>query len=245
MENLNFETIDFIVKKMKEKQKFYSSTEDDLKKMLSFAKIKKFNKKEFIYKEEEDVKYFYIIIEGNVEIFKYTDKQTKRIFCVLSSGDDFGMPELAWDEYNINAYCLTDVKLAYITKSDFFNHILNIKSIVIDTFCSMGYIIGEMQQTLTITNAEEKIISYLNYLRKCNSFTKDGIIYVPRTITNEKIATILDLTRETVSRILNTYKYKKIIDITKDHFIIYDLQKIESISYDSIFVTGYYGTPKK
>ncbi|HPO49680.1 MAG TPA: cyclic nucleotide-binding domain-containing protein, partial [Spirochaetota bacterium] len=157
--------------------KFTASKENDIDFLFNFGFVKEFVKEQTVYKEEDDIYFFYIIIEGKVEIYKYTDKFMKRIFATLSKGDFFGIPELYEKKHIVNALCLEKTSLLCVKKEDYFNKILTNHNITLDLLRMSNGMLGEMQKTVITENAENKILSYLSYMKRKTGELKNGKIY--------------------------------------------------------------------
>ncbi|HOV13658.1 MAG TPA: Crp/Fnr family transcriptional regulator [Spirochaetota bacterium] len=235
---------DDIKKLLIKNMRLSNSTEEDLDIMLNFGFIKNYVKEQFVYKEDDKIEYFYIVIEGKVEIYKYTDKYLKRIFATLNKGDFFGLPELYEEKHLVNVLCLEKTKLLCIKKEDYFNNILKNHNIVLDLLRLSSRMIGDMQKTIITENAENKILSYLYYLKRKIGFSKNEKMYIPKKQTHEKIGEMLLLSRETVTRTLNSLKEKKIIDITADYYIVNDPKVFDDLAFFYDRMAGFYGSEK-
>ena len=79
---------------------------DIISQIIQNGILKTYQKNNFIYSEDEKLEYFYIIGNGKVEISKYTDKEFKKIFSFLTSGNFLGIPELFGEVHTVNAVCV-------------------------------------------------------------------------------------------------------------------------------------------
>lgn len=224
--------------------RFNNSNVNDIQIFFELGKIKSLNKDQFVYHEEEDVQFFYIIIEGKIEIYKYSDKYSKRIFATLNSGDFFGIPELYEEKHTVNALCLEKSKLLFIKKNDYFTKILSNQNIILDLLRMTSKMIGDMQKTIITENAENRILAYLNYLKRKIGFLENGKIYIPKKQTHEKIGEMLLLSRETVTRTLNSLKERNILDINNEYYILNNPKEFDELSLFYNRVTGFYGSEK-
>ena len=244
MENKGNEEYQDIKKLLIKNMRFTSSKESDIDLLFSFGFIKNFVKEEFVYREDEEIYFFYIIIEGKVEIYKYTDKYLKRIFATLNNADFFGIPELYEKKHIVNALCLEKTKLLCIKKEDYFDKILSNHNIVLDLLRMSSGMLGDMQKAISTENAENKILSYLSYMKRKAGVVKNDKIYIPRKQTHEKIGEMLLLSRETVTRTLNGLKEKKIIDVTNDFYILNNPIEFDNLSFFYDRMAGFYGSEK-
>ena len=55
---------------------FNTLPDDDINIIISLANFRTFNKDEYLFYQEDEVKYLYFIIDGAVDTFSYTDKES-------------------------------------------------------------------------------------------------------------------------------------------------------------------------
>ncbi len=168
-----------------------------------------------VYLENQPTEYIYVILDGLVEMSKYNDFEEKEHHIgVLSHADMFGNGELFFDEYYINTRAVGDVSLLRMKKDDFFNILLKIPAMNNFVMRSFAHIIRQRIFMIDWHSAQGKIYYYIFFL--CNEYgiMKKDQILIDHKITHEKIANILNLSREHVSRLMSQLVKDKIIDKT-------------------------------
>ena len=113
---------------------------------------------------------------------------------------------------------------------------------MMDTYKMQAHIICQLQKTLLIDNAANRVAGYILWMMKEKGIHRGGGIEIPRTLSFEKIAEALFMSRETATRMFARLKKEGIIDITDEHFIILDAKKLTDYSDSNEILTGYYGT---
>jgi len=204
--------------------------------------IKTYQKNNFIYSEAEYVDFFYIIANGKVEISKYTDKEFKKIFSFLTSGNFLGIPELFGEFHTVNAVCITSCEIISIPKEYFFTHLKNDAGFIFDLLKNCGLMIGDFQKSIVIESAETKILNYLKWVSIKHGQIKSGVFMIPRRHTQEEIADFLSLSRETVTKTMHHLKETGILtSISKDHYFA-DKELFEQKLSTIGGLVGLYGT---
>ncbi|OHD36091.1 MAG: hypothetical protein A2355_09640 [Spirochaetes bacterium RIFOXYB1_FULL_32_8] len=192
---------------------------DIISQIIQNGILKTYQKNNFIYSEDEKLEYFYIIGNGKVEISKYTDKEFKKIFSFLTSGNFLGIPELFGEVHTVNAVCVCPCEIISIPKDYFFNHLKNDSVFIFDLLKNLGLQIGDFQKSIVIESAETKILNYLKWMSIKHGLIQSGIYMIPRKHTHEEIADFLSLSRETVTKTIHHLKESGILtSISKDHY---------------------------
>ncbi len=200
---------------LKELYPFDDCDDNDLKEILPYFEEIKVKEGKPVYLENQPTDYVYIILDGLVEMTKYNDFEEKEYHeGVLSHADLFGNGEVFFDEYYINTKAVTDAKLLRMKKVDFFDHFLQIPALNAFVLKSFAHIIRQRIFMIDWHSALGKISYYIFFL--CNEYgiMKKERILIDHKITHEKIASILNLSREHVSRLLSQLVKNNVIDKT-------------------------------
>ncbi|MDA3900926.1 MAG: Crp/Fnr family transcriptional regulator [Spirochaetes bacterium] len=205
--------------------------DDDLLEFLSYSHFRKFRKGSYIFMEGEDVESLYIVSSGKIELNMNNHKFQEKIFSIIGPGQLLGLSEIfnCHQIHTTNALCEKDCTVAVVSREKFRSIITTLPSLSFAICIIMGNMIGELRHELSLSSAEAKIMSYLKNLMNNSLTTIDGHIQIPREVRYDKLAKILNITRETTSRVFKTLKDRKIIDIHKDYYIILDEEKIRGI----------------
>ena len=222
---------------------FTCSAPDDIRQILSLVRVQRYAAGQSIYSDSDPAENLFLVIKGRVELFKYSPARLmKAAFGVYDRGIFFGIPELFDENYYLNACALEDCEIGCITKSDFLEHVSRVYPFMMDLFKMQAHIITQLQKTLILDNANNRVASYLLWMINESGAEQGEVILVPRTLSFEKMASVLFMTRETVTRIFSKLKKDRILDVEPDRYIILDLQKLKEYSDTSDILTGYYGS---
>lgn len=181
---------------------------------------KKINKGEFIFFEGENPRFFHQIIIGEVKLFSTNGYGKELIQRVFKCGNSFGEPPLLLDKpYPSTAQATTTSVIIRICKKNLLN-LLNdhpeMTEKLLLVFAERIYSKSLSVNIWVSRTPEEKILNFLNKIRRENLGTCNGMV----PYTRQQIADFTGLRVETVIRTLIKMKKEKKIDII-DHKLYY------------------------
>ncbi len=208
---------------LKNIQLFSSLTDEELHQMSTEMSIKKFKKNEAILYEEDTNKYMYVVLSGKVKAVHVNEEGKEIILAIHQSGDFFGEISLI-DGKTVPAAVIAteDSTTAIISKKKFYAMLFINKKILqnlLQIFCSRLRESWDRVQLLNFKNASQRI--KMLFMMLCNSYgqgTNDGVTLKIK-LTHQNIADMTGLTRETVTRIIDTWQKKGELTILKNKFI--------------------------
>ncbi len=217
---------------------------DDLIKLIDMSHAVTYPAGSYVFMEGDTVSFMYIVVSGKIELNMNNHRFNEKIFSILGPGNLLGLSEIfnCHGVHTTNALCEEDCVLAAIPKADFRASICQMPSLTFAICIIMGNMIGELRHELSLTDAQTKVMAYLKNLIYNSTPAADGSVQVPRKITYDKLAKMLNITRETTSRVLKIMKDKGIIDIQKDSFTILDIEKINEAIPEHSCLTHYHDT---
>ena len=171
-----------------------------------------FKKNEIIFNEDQICEEMGIIISGEYIIQSLSFNGNEIIYAYLKEGDMFGQNLLFSDnnKYKGNVICIKPGEIQFINKNNLlyiFNKYPNILSIFLKKQSNSIISLNNNIKILSFESAEERLIFFLSNKGK----------YQYQTIT--KLAKILNLRRETLSRLIVKLIKKDVI--YKDDTYIY------------------------
>jgi CRP/FNR family transcriptional regulator len=207
--------------RIKEIPFFSHLDEDGLKKLKDISIIKKYNSKEILFFEGEEAKYLHILLDGIVRLYK-TNFKGNQIFLhqflpvsLIAELTNFeNIPYPATAEFTCSGEVLRiDYKKL---ENDFFkNPDLSLQ--IIKSLAGKLKIMSEVVTNEIVLTSEAKIAKFL---------VENGELF--STLKNTKVASLLNLTPETLSRTLTKFKKQELIRIEEDLEIV-NLDKLVEI----------------
>ncbi|WP_458701249.1 Crp/Fnr family transcriptional regulator [Sulfurospirillum sp. 1307] len=199
--------------RIKEIPFFSELSSKDLEKLKKISTIKKYNAKEIVFYEGDEPKYLHVLLDGILRLYK-TNYKGNQIFLHQFLPVSL-VAELANFEsiaYPASAEFVTKGEILLIDyerlESDFFkNPDLSLK--IIRSLAGKLKIMSEVVTNEVVLNSEAKIAKFI--VENKELFEK---------LKNTQIASILNITPETLSRTLTKFKSKDIILEDDKHKII-------------------------
>lgn len=202
---------------------FSKLTDEQLEKLKKISVIKKYKAKEILFYEGDAPIYLYVLLQGTLKVYK-TNHKGQQIF--LHQFYPGGLvAELANFEnipYPATAEFMSDSEVLRIDykalEKDFFKN-PEISFEIIKSLIAKHKILIDVIQKEVILTAEAKVAKFI---------LENGELF--KTLKNTQVASILNLTPETLSRTLSKFKSSEIIELDEKHHIkVLDKEKLEAI----------------
>lgn len=184
---------------------FSSLSQDQIKKIEKITKTKKYKKGEFLFFEGEKPKYLQILLNGIIKIYKTTQNGSEIIINHFYPTTMIAeMPCFEHMHYPATAVCETDAEILLIDYDIFEKEFLNDPAVSFNIIKSLSKKIKNLDETFTRTIT-------MNALQKCARFIYENEKLFC-DLKQKKIAQILNITPETLSRTIKKFKNEEILD---------------------------------
>lgn len=202
----------------------FSSLDDvQLAKLKKISVVKKYNAKEILFYEGDMPVYLYVLLQGTLKVYK-TNHKGQQIFLhqfypgglVAELANFENIPYPATAEFTSNSEVL---RIDYKSlEKDFFKN-PDISMEIIKSLIAKHKILIEIIQKEVILTADAKIAKLI---------LENAELFV--TLKNTQIASILNITPETLSRTLGKFKASDWIEIDDGHNVhILKKEKLEEL----------------
>jgi len=179
---------------------FENLNDDELEMLKSFSNIRSFTEGEILFYEKDEPKYFTLLIEGSLKIYK-TDLKNNEI--VLHNFAPFSpiaeMAVLEGMPYPATAAFLTDGKVLEIDFEKFKNEFLFNQSVTLNFFKSLSKKIKYLESVISLNIVLDSTARLAKYI--CEN--EDAL-----DMKNKELAQHLHMTPETLSRM-----FKKLVTL--------------------------------
>lgn len=209
--------------------------EPQLKEITEKINRRSYKKGEMIFFEGDISDKLYVINSGKVKVFKYTKEGKEQILYIVSSGDFLGdLSLLKKDEFKFNAEALEDVSICQLTKDDFDSVVRENPEIalkILEVLYERIFKLENLVQSLSTKDIEIRISGLLLGLIKDFGEPQGNIIKLDLPLSREDMANYIGVTRETISRKLNSMQEEGIITLQGNKTIILnDLEYLEDLN---------------
>jgi len=199
---------------------FSALTQSNLKELYNQTHIKNYSKDSIVFYEGDDSKYLHILLEGSVKLYKTTPKGTQIQINRLGAPDLIG-EYACFEKLPFPATCefVTNGAIGLLPFEVIYKHLSdpNFSMEIIKSLTGKVSLLSALVHKETVLSSEAKVADLM--LQKLSMFHR---------LKNNELASILNLTPETFSRILTKLK--------KEGIIVVENQKIVILNEDALYI---------
>ncbi|HIP18507.1 MAG TPA: Crp/Fnr family transcriptional regulator [Sulfurovum sp.] len=191
---------------------FSALTQENLKDLYNQTHIKNYSKDSIVFYEGDESNYLYILLEGSVKLYKTTPKGTQIQINRLGAPDLIG-EYASFEKMPFPATCefVTHGTIGLLPFEVVYKHLSdpNFSMEIIKSLTGKVSLLTALIHKETVLSSEAKVADLM--LQKLSMFHR---------LKNNELASILNLTPETFSRILTKLKKEKIIAVENQKIVI-------------------------
>ena len=205
---------------------FSSLSEDELAKLSELAIERKFEPGEFIFFEEDDPDWFYIVAEGRIKVLKHSSSGKELIIAFFGPGEMFG--EVAVFEnkaYPASAQAAAKTKVFGIRREDFLGFLTGRPQVALRIINILSGRLRDAQNRLRDLAGERVTQRLARTLLMLSSRLGSTLPF-----TRQEIADMAGTTTETAIRVMSRLKDGGIIRSARGKTIILNETKLRLLS---------------
>jgi CRP/FNR family transcriptional regulator len=213
---------------------FAGLREEDLKRMRSIALPKRLEKKEILFSDGEEARGFYVLLSGQVKLYKISPEGKEQILHVVSAPEAFAEAALFLEgSYPAFAEALTECQLLFFPKRHFLQLVEKNPQLSINMIVSLSHFLrkfASLIEELSLKEVSARVAKYLIDLSFKASEEGKNPKEVELDLRKSQLASKLGTISETLSRTLTKMKAKRMIDVKKNKVIILNREALEKIA---------------
>jgi len=188
--------------------------DEQLKKLQEISFIKEFKRGELLFYEGEEPRYLYILLEGTIRVYKTDFKGNEitlhyfhpvNMIAEVANFEDFPYPATAEFE--------TDGKVLAIDYNRFRNEFLRDPEVAFNVIKSLAYKIRILNDIIIQNLMMDAVARVAKFIDEHEDLFRE--------LKHNKVASLLNITPETFSRILKKFKDQGIIEKRDKELIIH------------------------
>ena len=193
--------------------------------------IKKYSKNDIIAIEGDICTSIGLVLDGNVDIKRTLGNKVIHVSS-FSKGDVFG-EVIAFSDINLypaTVIASSSCEIMFISKNDFIKFCTcneEFLSMFLNTLTNKIFLLNNSITNLTFSSIRQKICNFLINEHKIQKSKN-----IKLSMTKEKLSESLGTTRPSLSRELINMKELGLIDYSRSHILILDLEEIENLLID-------------
>lgn len=187
-----------------------------------------------LYREQEPSDALYILVNGEVKIYKSLPNGRQQIHKLAQiPGDLIACEDLFLDTYNSSAESLTPISVCAVRKQDLFQLVANHREVSDTLMHSMARNLNAYIRhiaNLGQKTALERVASYLVFLKQTHQERNLRSSELSESLTRTELADMIGVTQRTLIRSLRQLEDEETISLTKAGFIILNDSALEYLS---------------
>lgn len=209
---------------------FGGLSEDQLKAIQRIAIEKQFAKGEALISEGDTGSGFFIIVSGQVKIYKVSAEGKEQILHIYGPGQPFAeVPVFAGQRFPANAMALTKMRVLFLPRNAFVKLIEENPSLALKMLAVMSVKLREFTlqiENLSLKEIPARLATYLIFLSEEQG--NDEVVSL--TISKGQLASLLGTIPETLSRIFAKLTSQNLIRVDGRNFHLLDRQALEDLA---------------
>ncbi|MFC1558544.1 Crp/Fnr family transcriptional regulator [candidate division KSB1 bacterium] len=212
---------------------FSSLKEKDLKKLARLTSLHTYKSDNIILMESEAGISLYLIAKGSVKVSRMSIDGKEVILSILKEGDFFGeLSLLDGQARSATVTAIEDSELLILRRDDFLQIIKEHPELSI-------FLLKELARRIRKSDAQIKSLSLLNAAGRVGTvfiqsaetggIIRDGKAYITKLPSQQNIAGMTGMTRETVSRAVRLLIEEKLVSKSGTTIIIEDFEKFKEM----------------
>jgi len=199
-----------------------------------YLSLKRFDKKETLYKEGDSCTHLYILLSGEVKVYKTLPNGKQQIHKLVQvPGDLIACEDLYMNTHGSSAEALNDVAVCHLKCEDLRNSTQRYKEISDTLMQAMSRNLNSYIRhiaNLGQKSAVERLASYLVYLNDTHHQRHLKSTHLKDSLSRIELADMLGVTQRTLIRSIKHLEANDCISINRQGFFILDLDTLEKIS---------------
>ncbi|MEP7216657.1 MAG: Crp/Fnr family transcriptional regulator [Anaerolineaceae bacterium] len=198
--------------------------------LLRRIEVRSYGPRETILSEAEPCRGFLILRKGRARIYRSAPDGREQILRLLAPGDSFG--EVPVFDGGLNPASVESIESAealFISTAVFMETLdrnPTVALVLLRHFARRLRSFTELVEQISLQTVQNRIARYL-YLaaREEGVQTTEGVL-VPRTITQQDLASLVGSVREVVSRTLKVMEDDGLVEVRRKEFLVRDLDAL-------------------
>lgn len=209
---------------------FKNVSKETINAFIEYSEIKEYKSGETLFYDKEKVMNIYIVMSGNVSLYKINENGQKKVVFILNRGNLINEVIIQDLTSSINCDIFEDAKILCIER----NKLISImekdfelcKNIINSLSIKTRRMYRQLKNTPSSIKLEKKLAAKLYKLGKDYGIEYENKIMINMDITITYIADLLGSQRESVSRAIKVLQKNNLIEFNCKRLYIYDLQSL-------------------
>ena len=200
--------------------------------LLSQSIVRKFKPGEMVIGEEDPIRSFYVVISGQLKLYRSSAEGKEQTLQLLGPGDPFGLcTAFATESFPASAMAIEDSAVLLIPGTVMESAARQEPALLFNIIQILSQRLKnsmELIESLALKEIPERLASFLRHETAKNKSDKKAVIKL--TISQRELAKILGATPEALSRALRKMANKGILSTSGREINILDHESLEQLA---------------
>ncbi len=202
---------------------------DQMAAIGKIAVTRSYSRGETLFSEGDDGVGFYVMVEGQVKVFKLSPEGKEQILHIFGAGEPIGeVPVFTGTPYPASAETLAASRAAYFPKADFVRLIAANPTLALNMLAVLSRRLRQFTVQVEHLSLKEVPARLASYLLLLSGKTRRTRVTLP--ISKTQLASLLGTIPETLSRILTRMIAGGLIRMDRRHIDLIDPEGLEALS---------------
>jgi CRP/FNR family transcriptional regulator len=213
----------------------YSSlTREQISRLGCVFRPAHYRKNQILYFEGGSAQHLFALHFGLVKLVKPLENGKDRITGILYSGQIFGLEALAEKSYPLTAVTLRDSEICAAPREEFVSFLNSNPDIALGM---VRFLISELGRVRTqlidmsFKDARMKVATFLLSLVSPDTAAGNGAVSLTLPLSRQEISEILELSPETVSRTLTSFRREQLVIARGRHLTIQNRTGLNAVAH--------------
>ncbi len=213
---------------------FRSMKSDDIQRLGCVFRPARYRRNQILFFEGGVAQHLFALHSGLVKVVKSLENGKDRITGVLFPGELFGLEALTDAAYPLTAVALRDCEICAAPREEFSTFLQTNPGVAIGM---VQFLIGELERIrkqvtdMSFKDARMKVATFLLSLVTSDTPTNNGSVNLTLPLSRQEISEVLELSPETVSRTLSSFRREQLVMARGRHLVIQNRAGLEGVAH--------------
>jgi CRP/FNR family transcriptional regulator len=213
---------------------FRSLAREQIQRLGCVFRPARYRRNQILFFEGGMAQHLFALHTGLVKVVKSLENGKDRITGLLFPGELFGLESLTDTVYPLTAVALRDCEICAAPREDFFAFLESNAEVAMGM---VRFLIGEIERVrkqvidMSFKDARMKVATFLLSLVSDEASPTNGSTTLTLPLSRQEISEVLELSPETVSRTLSSFRREQLVTAHGRHLVIQNRPGLESVAH--------------
>ncbi len=213
---------------------FRDMSTDEIQALGCVFRPARYRRNQILIFEGGIAQHLFALHSGLVKVVKSLENGKDRITGVVFPGELFGLESLTDASYPLTAVALRDCEICAAPREDFSTYLRTNPDIAIGM---VRFLVGELERVRTqvtdmsFKDARMKLATFLLSLITSDTPVSNGTVNLTLTLSRQEISEVLELSPETISRTLSSFRREQLLVARGRHMVIQNRAGLEKVAH--------------